>query len=151
MFSGHAQWISDALYRANALTPTWLTVSIRIFATRGGVPFSESSLDLERTPEKEGAHDWVVPPTVRMESGRPDLKAILRGEVSTAVGSMSVTGALLVVDFGCAVGLTCVVVCGSQSLTRSVRRALRFPVSGPASILNGGPSVTLHVESFGYA
>ncbi|KAF8436560.1 ferric reductase NAD binding domain-containing protein [Boletus edulis BED1] len=131
--TSHVQWISDALYRANALTPTWLTVSIRIFVTRGGLPFSEDSIDPELTPDKESAHLWVIPPSVRMEYGRPDLKATLRGEVSTAIGSMSVT------------------VCGSQSLTRSVRRALRFPVSGPYSILSGGPSVTLHTESFGYA
>ncbi|KAG6371093.1 hypothetical protein JVT61DRAFT_10634 [Boletus reticuloceps] len=91
----HVQWISDALYRANALTPTWLTVSIRIFVTRGGLPFSEDSVDPELTPDKESAHLWVMPPSVRMEHGRPDLKATLRGEVSTATGSMSVTGVYL--------------------------------------------------------
>lgn len=92
--SGHVQWISDALFRADALTPTWLTVSIRIFATRGGTPLGEiSSVDSERTPDKEGPPDWVLPPSVRLEDGRPDLKSILRGEVSTATGSMSVTGA----------------------------------------------------------
>jgi len=131
--ASHVQWISDALYRASALTPTWLNVSIRIFATRGGIPFSENSVDPEQTPDKESSHDWMTPPSVRLENGRPDLKSILRGEVNTATGSMSVT------------------VCGSQSLARTVRRALRFPVSGPYSILSGGPSVTLHVESFGYA
>lgn len=66
---------------------------------------SESKLDNtdpEQTPDKEGGHDWSncmtpatplpVPPSVRVESGRPDLGAILRGEVSTATGSMAVTG-----------------------------------------------------------
>ena len=90
--SGHVQWISDALYRAGALTPTWLNVSIRIFATRGGIPFSENSVDPEQTPDKESSHDWMTPPSVRLENGRPDLKSILRGEVNTASGSMSVTG-----------------------------------------------------------
>ncbi|KAH0828785.1 putative ferric reductase [Lanmaoa asiatica] len=130
----HVQWISDALSQANALTPSWLTVSIRIFATTAGVPCSDSpSVDSEHMTDKEDSPDWVLPPSARLEYGRPDLKSILHGEVNTATGSMSVT------------------VCGSQSLTRSVRRALRFPVSGPSSILSGGPSVTLHVESFGYA
>lgn len=42
-------------------------------------------------------------------------------------------------------------VCGSQGIASAVRSALRFPVSGPKSILKGGASVTLHVESFGHA
>jgi len=42
-------------------------------------------------------------------------------------------------------------VCGSQGIVRSIRGALRFPVSSPLNVANGGPSVTLHVESFGYA
>ncbi|KAG8221425.1 hypothetical protein J3R82DRAFT_1613 [Butyriboletus roseoflavus] len=92
--SGHLRWISDALFRADALTPTWLTVSTRIFATRGGIPFGEiNSVDSERTPDKEGPLDWVLPPSVRLEEGRPNLTSILRGEARTATGSMSVTGA----------------------------------------------------------
>ena len=68
-------------------------MSIRIFATRGGTPFGEAQLgDLELTPDKEGSDEWIVPPSVRIEYGRPDLKSILRGEVETATGSMSVTG-----------------------------------------------------------
>ncbi|KAF8555031.1 iron reductase [Imleria badia] len=151
--ASHVQWISDALYRASALTPTWLNVSIRIFATRGGIPFSESLVDPEQTPDKEGSQNWMVPPSVRLENGRPDLKAILHGEVNTASGSMAVTGVYFarLSVLGLWLVLTMCLVCGSQSLARSVRRALRFPVSGPHSILSGGPSVTLHVESFGYA
>jgi hypothetical protein len=42
-------------------------------------------------------------------------------------------------------------VCGSQAIASATRAALRFPVSSPANVLRGGPSVTLHVESFGYA
>ncbi|KAG9309648.1 putative ferric reductase [Chiua virens] len=126
------RWISDALNRASTVVPSWLTVSVKIFVTRGPVPLNE--VDPDQTPGKDmGSQEGVAPPFVRFESGRADVKAILQGEVSTATGSMSV------------------MVCGSQSLARSVRRALRFPVSGPSSILRGGPSVTLHVESFGYA
>jgi len=42
-------------------------------------------------------------------------------------------------------------VCGSQAIVRSVRGALSFPVSSPLSVANGGPSITLHIEAFGYA
>jgi hypothetical protein len=45
----------------------------------------------------------MTPPFVRLENGRPALKSILRGEVNTATGSMSVTGvyfAFLDVPFG---------------------------------------------------
>ncbi|KAG1856371.1 hypothetical protein DFJ58DRAFT_879597 [Suillus subalutaceus] len=71
--------------------------------------------------------------SVKLAHGRPDLRTILRDEVKVATGRMSVS------------------VCGSQSIARSVRGALRFPVSSPLSVANGGPSVTLHIESFGYA
>ncbi|KAF9223031.1 iron reductase [Gyrodon lividus] len=131
--ASHLHWISDALARAHSLAPSHLTVSIQIFATSGGIPSSESDwmgqdqiLDKDREPVSGAS--WIM-----MKSGRPNLKAILREEVNEAVGRMSVS------------------VCGSQGLARSVRHALRFPVSGPYSILHGGPSVTLYVESFGYA
>lgn len=71
--------------------------------------------------------------SVKLAYQRADLRAILRDEVKAATGRMSVS------------------VCGSHSTTRSVRGALRFPVSSPLSVANGGPSVTLHIESFGYA
>jgi ferric-chelate reductase len=47
--------------------------------------------------------------------------------------------------------LILLLVCGSQTIVRSVRGALQFPVCSPLSVANGGPSVTLHIESFGYA
>ena len=39
-------------------------------------------------------------------------------------------------------------VCGSAGIAKSCRDALKLPFS---SVLYGGPSVVLHVESFGYA
>lgn len=57
------------------------------------MPFTENnSVDPEQSPDKEGSHEWLAPPSVRLENGRPDLKSILQGEVNTATGSMSVTG-----------------------------------------------------------
>ncbi|KAF9238223.1 hypothetical protein BU15DRAFT_88459 [Melanogaster broomeanus] len=125
---GHLHWISDALFRANSLVPPSLT---------GSLPSREESdsVDQDNTIEnKTTASESILSASwITMSSGRPDLKAILREEVNGAVGRMSVS------------------VCGSQGLAGSVRHALRFPVSGMHSILRGGPSVTLYVESFGYA
>ncbi|KAG2034819.1 ferric reductase NAD binding domain-containing protein [Suillus americanus] len=145
--AGYVQWIEEALIKAIQLAPPSLTVSIRIFNT--GSPsmsqFMEDDSSLPSPTEKNGAPEQVLTRKgsltsslfslrgVKMESGRADLNALLKEEVSMASGSMSVS------------------VCGSQGIARAVRHALRFPVSGPSSILSGGPSVTLYVESFGYA
>ncbi|KAG1804325.1 ferric reductase like transmembrane component-domain-containing protein [Suillus subaureus] len=139
--AGCVQWIEEALIKAVQLAPPSLTVSIRIFDTG-----SPSTSHLSNPTEKNGTPEQVLTRKVsvsssmlfslhgvKMESGRADLDALLKEEVSMASGSMSVS------------------VCGSQGIARAVRHALRFPVSGPSSILSGGPSVTLYVESFGYA
>lgn len=42
-------------------------------------------------------------------------------------------------------------VCGSQSVVAAVKGALGFSISNPSAIMKGGPSITLHTESFGYA
>ncbi|KAG2055254.1 hypothetical protein BDR06DRAFT_934312 [Suillus hirtellus] len=146
--AGYVQWIEEALIKAIQLAPPSLTISIRIFDTG---PLSKAqSMEENYSPstptEKNGIPEQVVTRKtsltssmlfslrgVKMESGRSDLDGLLKEEVSIASGSMSVS------------------VCGSQNISRAVRHALRFPVSGPSSILSGGPSVTLYVESFGYA
>ena len=81
--AGQVQWISGALFQVNALTPAWLTVSIKIFVTR------------DWTPDNKESNGWSVLPSVCIEYGRPDLKSILRGEVETATGSMVVSGAFV--------------------------------------------------------
>ncbi|KAG1796017.1 ferric reductase NAD binding domain-containing protein [Suillus plorans] len=145
---GHVQWIEEALIKAVQLAPPSLTVSIRIFDTSSlsKVQSMEENCSPSTPTEKNGIPEQVVTRKtsstssmlfslhgVKMESGRSDLDGLLKEEVSMASGSMSVS------------------VCGSQSISRAVRHSLRFPVSGPSSILSGGPSVTLYVESFGYA
>ncbi|KAG2095871.1 ferric reductase NAD binding domain-containing protein [Suillus discolor] len=146
--AGYVEWIEEALIKAVQLAPPSLTVSIRIFDT--GSLSKAQSMEENYSPstptEKNGIPEQVVTRKtsltssmllslrgVKMESGRSDLDGLLKEEVSMASGSMSVS------------------VCGSQNISRAVRHALRFPVSGPSSILSGGPSVTLYVESFGYA
>ncbi|KAG1870839.1 ferric reductase NAD binding domain-containing protein [Suillus subluteus] len=144
------RWIEEALIKAVQLAPPSLTVSIRIFITASS-PTTQSSSSGEdnssvsNSTEKKDSPVHVIikkhslSPSfmslrgVRMETGRPNIDALLKEEVGVTSGRMSVS------------------VCGSQAIVRSVRHALRFPVSGPSSILSGGPSVTLHIESFGYA
>ncbi|KIJ60858.1 hypothetical protein HYDPIDRAFT_97841 [Hydnomerulius pinastri MD-312] len=152
--ANHIHWIDDTLIRALQLAPPSLSVSIRIHVTgapatieplprlygngEGSEPSDDDSrseiVELEGGKAMEKSKDSLLAiESVKVENGRPNLPAMLREEVECATGRMSVS------------------VCGSQAVARSVRRSLRFPVSSPLNVLNGGPSVTLHVESFGYA
>ncbi|CAK5266548.1 unnamed protein product [Mycena citricolor] len=69
---------------------------------------------------------------VTVSQGRPDIDELLRTEVAAASGAMAVN------------------VCGTRGLAKHVRRALKKGTSA-ADVLRGGPSVHLHVESFGGA
>ncbi|KAG1894707.1 ferric reductase NAD binding domain-containing protein [Suillus fuscotomentosus] len=139
----YVQWIEEALINAVQLAPPSLAVSIRIFITASSSREDHSSIS-SSTEKKSNPEHMVVRKNslslsflslrgVKTENRRADLDALLKEEVNVTSGRMSVG------------------VCGSQGIARAVRHALRFPVSGPSSILSGGPSVTLHVESFGYA
>ncbi|KAH7890610.1 ferric reductase NAD binding domain-containing protein [Phlebopus sp. FC_14] len=157
----YMHWIDDMLIRALQLAPPSLSISIRINVTGASgtieplprldrcgsekdsdarVPddgslseITDSELDNGRKSGEKSKDSLLALDFVKVENGRPDLPAMLREEVECTSGRMSVS------------------VCGSQAIARCVRRALRFPVSSPLNVLNGGPSVTLHVESFGYA
>ncbi|KAH7925255.1 hypothetical protein BV22DRAFT_452820 [Leucogyrophana mollusca] len=141
--ASHIRWIEEALVKAVQLAPSFLTVAIHIHITDSsalatslgeGDSLHTASVgqDGHDVPAR-GKHLILSMPGVRMEPGRPDLDRMLKEEAAAATGRMSVS------------------VCGSQAIARSVRHALRFPVSSPSNVLRGGPSVTLHVESFGYA
>ncbi|KAG2151488.1 ferric reductase NAD binding domain-containing protein [Suillus clintonianus] len=149
----HIHWIDEALVRALRLAPSSLSISIHIHVTGAAAPVDTLSQshgqNNDAKPVRDSRSDIAelqdgkaveitnnslfVMESVKLANGRPDLPAILRDEVKAATGRMSVS------------------VCGSQSIARSVRGALRFPVSSPLSVASGGPSVTLHIESFGYA
>ncbi|KAH7890605.1 FAD-binding domain-containing protein [Phlebopus sp. FC_14] len=124
-------WIESTLHKAHELAPPGLELSVRIFVTRGPgrtplVAEGDAAADCKESI-MTAAH-WLT-----TESGRPDVGVILREEMERTSGRMSVN------------------VCGSQSLARSVRGALCVSGSGVWNVLRGGPSVTLCVESFGYA
>ncbi|KAM5543941.1 hypothetical protein V8D89_002558 [Ganoderma adspersum] len=147
---GHIEWVSKALTKALELAPADLEISIRIYVTSKGGERSGKEADPNALGEvREWKDDDSVhsssegtavgrsrPPSllsfdaVQVYEGRPELYSLLREEVDATNGRISVT------------------VCGSQGIARACRKALRVPLS---MSLKGGPSVVLHVESFGYA
>jgi hypothetical protein len=170
--SDHVHWINETLIRALELAPPSLTISICIHVTGASAtvePFlhsNDSDVDAKRVDDHfrsgimvlqngkaEEKSNGSLPAieSVKLQNGRPDLPAILRDEVGMATGSMSVSGQSLSPHLQKTIMLILMLVCGSQGIVRSVRGALRFPVCSPFSVVNGGPSVTLYVESFGYA
>ncbi|OJA18275.1 hypothetical protein AZE42_04991 [Rhizopogon vesiculosus] len=145
-------WIDETLIRALHLAPASLSILIRIHVTSAQATIQALPHSYGPNDNAQAVHDGseigeledakamekskvslLAIKAVKLENRRCDLLSVLRDEVEMATGRMSVG------------------VCGSRAMTRSVRGALQFPVSSPVSVANGGPSVTLHVESFGYA
>ncbi|KAI8973097.1 iron reductase [Trametes punicea] len=135
------EWISDALTRALELAPAEIDISIRIFVTaRSGRPLPGARVQDDNesihsnfdgaSPSKSRPLSLLDFPAVQVTEGRPNLPLLLREEVEANTGRLSVT------------------VCGSKAITQACREALRIPMT---VVLKGGPSVVLHVESFGYA
>ncbi|KAH9896468.1 iron reductase [Cubamyces lactineus] len=136
--ASHMDWVSKTLAKALELAPSELEVFIRISVTARNdqnhvlaLNDNESVHSSEGTdPSKSRPSSLLNLPAVQVAQGRPDLPALLREEVATNAGRMSVT------------------VCGSHGIAEACRKALRIPMS---VTLEGGPSVVLHVESFGFA
>jgi len=106
--TGYVQWIEQALIKAVQLAPSSLTISICIFVT--GSP-STADADLPDSVvsspvEKQGAPEHIVSKRdsspslsslrgVKLEIGRPNLDALLKEEISSASGRLSVSGKYL--------------------------------------------------------
>ncbi|CAA7270026.1 unnamed protein product [Cyclocybe aegerita] len=151
----HIQWIASTLASTLSSIPSnlGLSISMKFYATGSSALSSDSASasassladdDLEKaTPSTESGSASATPklkegtgigailelPYVLLERGRPDLRKFIRDEIAGSVGRVSVN------------------VCGTYALTDSVREAIRVPRL--MDILRGGPTVTLHVESFG--
>ncbi|TFK47728.1 hypothetical protein OE88DRAFT_1705322 [Heliocybe sulcata] len=156
--SSHLRWVSPAIVKALSLAPGSMSISVSIYITAsstssidlpaqvnvnlnlGGMPArSTESLDtghsepfdLEKTSTGVDLFDLRA---VQVSYSRPAFDRLIHSELYGASGHTSVC------------------VCGSQGIARAVRSSLRVnPFAGPNSILKGAPSITLHVESFGYA
>ncbi|KAG8221469.1 hypothetical protein J3R82DRAFT_1676 [Butyriboletus roseoflavus] len=145
-------WVSESLVKATRFAPPELKVDIRVFLTKSH-PYlssfapgrranfeateSESNLLEGRNSSENPPNPFDKPeeaiftaPWLKITSGRPNLERILNEEINAASGKVSVS------------------VCGPNAVAKVVRKALRLPWSSP---LNGGPSVTLHIECYGYA
>ncbi|KAF7964757.1 hypothetical protein HWV62_3260 [Athelia sp. TMB] len=139
----HLSWVSDTLLKAAQLAPPSLKVEIRIFVTgpnrsvpgmnRSGSFDDDSITGGSENEKKDSLSEVLAHSAVTVAEGRPELGALLRQEAEATTGRMSVD------------------VCGSQAIASAVRQGVRFGVAGATSIMRGNPSVTLHVESFGYA
>ena len=162
-YSDHIEWVSKTLTKALELAPSDIEISIRIFVTSGKVP-ELAQTETRSFNEDDSVHSssdgtaigksrpssLLNFPVVQVSQGRPDLRALLREEVDANTGRLSVTGTgsdrYESLPYSSShLGSP---VCGSQGIARTCRSALKIPMS---VTLNGGPSVVLHVESFGYA
>ncbi|KZT29767.1 hypothetical protein NEOLEDRAFT_1127587 [Neolentinus lepideus HHB14362 ss-1] len=152
----HLRWVAPALMKAISMAPARMSMSISVYITsstkldlpklldtfdsdaqslRSSFNRSEESVFTEKKlgggPSVSGLLDLHA---VQISYGRPNFDSILYDEMLNADGHMTVG------------------VCGSQAIARAVRSALKVnPFAGANGVLKGGPSVTLHVESFGYA
>ncbi|KAK0443404.1 ferric reductase NAD binding domain-containing protein [Desarmillaria tabescens] len=132
----HVCWISNAISNALLRVPPSMNVDIRIYVTGGSpesVQWDTTSVDSD-TASRNGPPSFLGLDSVNVYQGRPDISQLLPEQAeATRGGRMSVT------------------VCGSRAVAQSCRSALQFPLRNAATVLRGGASVTLHVESFGYA
>ncbi|KAI5117834.1 hypothetical protein M0805_003311 [Coniferiporia weirii] len=161
----HIRWISDDLARLAKSPSAGLDIDIRIFVTGSapdqpphaskGSPTPESdTVDEGEDSEKQDSLEGSIPggttthpdPDLSQENAfvtvsharrqTVGLAQLLEDEISLCANTGSVT----------------VHVSGPTTLIDDVRRSLRKPsVSGPMTILKGGASVFLHVETFGIA
>ncbi|KAH7104393.1 ferric reductase NAD binding domain-containing protein [Auriculariales sp. MPI-PUGE-AT-0066] len=136
-------WIYQQLIACLGCVPDNLSVSVRIYVTRGKDRAKSAPLAnmYGRFDVALGSFDrnWTVKEKttittfrmVHIENGRPRIDSIIADEARSSLGAMSVD------------------VCGPTSLVDRVRSATRASdIAGPMAIARGMPSITLHVESF---
>ena len=89
--------------------------------------------------------------SIKLQNGWPDSSTLLRDEVELATGRMSVSDQSSSPHLQIKIRPILILLCGSQTIVRSVCGALGFPLYSALSLADGGPSVILHIESFGDA
>ncbi|EPQ59825.1 hypothetical protein GLOTRDRAFT_71520 [Gloeophyllum trabeum ATCC 11539] len=154
----HLGWVSAAIAKALATTPPSMSISIHIHLTsspqeplpnspeawdddsvhngrtRGALTNQESSESIGKEKAGSTISTLLDVDAVTVQDGRPNIGALMKEELDTATGRMTVC------------------VCGSEGIARAVRSSLLInPLAGSNSVIRGAPSITLHVESFGYA
>ncbi|KZT23202.1 iron reductase [Neolentinus lepideus HHB14362 ss-1] len=149
----HLNWVAAAIKQALAAAPSTMSISISIHLTTSQEPlpgsakaWDDDSVHNERpgemsrseSPEsmekEKGELSLTEVSAVKIQVGRPNIGVLMKEELDSATGRMAVS------------------VCGSEGIARAVRSAFTInPLAGSNSVVCGAPSVTLHVESFGYA
>lgn len=158
------EWIADELQSVIKSAPSNLDVDIRIFVTdvspANSIPTLEKDDSREKgdddnspsdspseSKEKLGFSSSANAP-VTIKEGRPVLREILKEDISTWIGPASVNGLQL---YSQSSGLINddASVSGPETIINAVRDTLGdMRVAGPLQTLKGGPSISLHVESF---
>ncbi|KAI0082566.1 hypothetical protein K474DRAFT_1585791 [Panus rudis PR-1116 ss-1] len=139
--SEHLKWISKALTEAMEYARTTsLVIEPRLYITGPQYTIPElpavnaDPSDGSVTPLSSKSDEKLQPPAysaLKITHGRPSIRRLLQDEIAEASGPVSVD------------------VAGPTPLSQSVARVLSTGPASPMSVLKGGPSVTLHVETFG--
>ncbi|KAF7763902.1 hypothetical protein Agabi119p4_8439 [Agaricus bisporus var. burnettii] len=140
----HIAWIEDDLLGALKDIPPNLTINIHIFVASEQNDTEEDPEKLDddtlSKAEKENSSNSDINekynvssrisslPMIKIYQERADFARFIKDEVAQAHDCMSVN------------------VCGSEKMNRMVRESIRTPRM--ADILRGGPTISLHVESF---
>ena len=105
--TGQVEWISNALTNALELAPSSLEIAVRIFVTgrQNATPipltmtknssYSMTTLGSSTPNTSTSPQSLTEHPSVQITQGRPNIRALLRGEVDNATGRLSVTGMVL--------------------------------------------------------
>ncbi|XP_006463197.1 hypothetical protein AGABI2DRAFT_120020 [Agaricus bisporus var. bisporus H97] len=140
----HIAWIEDDLLDALKDIPANLTINIHIFVAseQNDIEDDPEKLDddtLSKAEKENGSNSDINEkynvssrisslPMIKVYQERADFSTFIKDEVAQAHDCMSVN------------------VCGSEKMNRMVRESIRTPRM--ADILRGGPTISLHVESF---
>ncbi|KZV61119.1 hypothetical protein PENSPDRAFT_619411 [Peniophora sp. CONT] len=125
--------IYNDLLQVLETAPPTLHISVRIHVTdTSDEPSSPTSPISPASDEKKGdAYDNLSALSkTTWNKGRPDVATVLHEAMDSAQGSVAVN------------------VCGPRAVAKDVKRVLR--AHGPSSVLRGGPSVSLFIDSFSF-
>jgi hypothetical protein len=152
------RWVEDILSPALVGIPPSVSVVVKLYVTQlegdcekwasdKSTTNSAEKLDTGDTSQDQPTARVLDSPLVSLENGRPHLQNIIQNEIASASGRMSINGtAELITGWGFRL-IVFSSACGPHGMANSVRKATRAPRL--VDILHGGPTVTLHIESFG--
>ena len=151
----HIRWIEDILSPALVGVSSSVSVVVKLYLTKSeesseiwaNEKFDTNSAEKSDTSHAQPIAKVLDSPFVSFENGRPELENIIQTEIASASGRMSINGTSKLI-IGCSfISSFFSSACVPRGMANAVRKAIRAP--RPVDILQGGPTVTLHIESFG--